>query len=412
MSLTSPFAVSVSKGADAPRALQPDEWEQLRALVNASLFPGMFERYPQLFNEANRQNLRVIAADSRVASHVGMTERPATLLGSRVDVACVGGVATLEGERGRGYASALFQDACDKAARDGVDFMLISGARRLYTRVGCRRVGADAEYDVLPEHTPALRAPAPDLEIQPVESLDVAATTLGALYATEPTRFLRPREDWQWALKSGWALNRPASIFAFSRSGTARAYAVVWRPLQEATENGARPDASRFSRAAEIAGDRTTLVAGLAALVEALDVGRLIVHAGQWDVALRSMLEAAGLTPRPAHSWGTLRVINFPQLMERLRPLLAERLGQAEAGRLHFWTDAPPGGPDGRFGIRRDDEEVVIEGLGTLGVFLFGSVDPEVGEAAGACIQGSSRLRTLLSRVLPLPALWYGLNFA
>ncbi|MBI3969700.1 MAG: GNAT family N-acetyltransferase [Chloroflexi bacterium] len=395
---------------EGPRALQPNEWQQVRALVNAALFPGMFERYPQLFNEPNRENLRVMAANGRVVSHVGMTKRPATLLGCRVDVACVGGVATLEDQRGRGYASALFQDACDKAAGDGIDFMLISGARGLYTRVGCRRVGADAEYDVTPEHAPRLRGLAPDVEVRPIESVDIAATTLAALYEAEPNRFLRPREDWQWALESGWALNRAARIFAFGRNGTGRAYCVVWQPASESPEPAAGPTAPRFSRVAEFAGDRTAIVAGLAALVQRLGVERLVVHVGRWDTVLQSMLKAAGLTPTPAHVWGTLRVINFPQLMERLRPLLAARLGQYVAGRLRFWADAPLGAPEGRFGIRHAGAEVVVTGIDALGVFLFGTVDPAA--AAAAQPVGSDRLRAQLAQVLPFPALWYGLNFA
>ena len=61
---------------DGPRSLHSSEWEQLNTVVETVFRPGMFEQYPQLFNEANRHNLRVVAADGKVVSHVGMIERP------------------------------------------------------------------------------------------------------------------------------------------------------------------------------------------------------------------------------------------------------------------------------------------------------------------------------------------------
>src|SRR5947209_3284810 len=128
---------------DGPRAPRPDEWDQLDALVSTIFAPRMFRRFPQLYNEANRPNLRVVAEDGRIVCHVGMIQREASLAGCRVGVACIGSVATFEEYRGRGFASLAFQDACDKAAADGVDVMLISGGRGLYTRAGCRRFGPD-----------------------------------------------------------------------------------------------------------------------------------------------------------------------------------------------------------------------------------------------------------------------------
>src|SRR5262249_46474734 len=147
--------------ADGPRGLQADEWDQLNALVSTVFSRRMFARFPQLFNEANRSNLRVVAEDGRVVSHVGMIQREASLAGCRVRVACVGAVATYEDYRGRGFASLAFQDACDKAADDGVDLMLISGGRGLYTRTGCRRVGRDHDFVVTAEHVGGLRQAGP-----------------------------------------------------------------------------------------------------------------------------------------------------------------------------------------------------------------------------------------------------------
>src|SRR5581483_7666368 len=141
---------------DGPRALKPNEWTQLDALVSAVFRPQMFHDYPQLFNERNRHNLRIVAEDGKVVTHVGMIERPASLAGCRIDVACIGAVATYPDYRGKGFASQAFQDCCDKAAADGIDIMLISGGRGLYTRVGCRQVRQDWDVAIAPEGASAL----------------------------------------------------------------------------------------------------------------------------------------------------------------------------------------------------------------------------------------------------------------
>ena len=80
--------------ADGPRALLPDEWPQLDALVSTVFRSTMLLNYPQLFNAENQDNLRIIADGGTVVSHVGMIQRPASFLGCRINVACVGAVAT------------------------------------------------------------------------------------------------------------------------------------------------------------------------------------------------------------------------------------------------------------------------------------------------------------------------------
>ena len=186
-------------------------------MVSTVFRPEMFHDYPQLFNEANREHLRVVATGGKVVCHVGFTERPASLSGCRIDVACIGAVATLPEQRGRGYASAAFQDACERAAADGVDVMLISGGRGLYTRVGCRAVGRDWGFSLTPQT--ALRLAAlpgvagtAHYTLAPAGPPQIGA--LRALYQREPVRFLRPLEDWEMAFQCGIVMNTAADFWA------------------------------------------------------------------------------------------------------------------------------------------------------------------------------------------------------
>ncbi len=414
----------------APRALQPHEWDSLNRLVSTVFRPTMFEHYPQLFNEANRENLRVVVLDGEVVSHVGMTQRWASLAGCTVKVACIGAVATYEAYRGRGYATAAFADAQRKARADGVDIMLISGARGLYLRAGCRRVGRDLEYIATAEHRQALIALVPTahpLLLRPAgpEHIPVLRT----LHAAEPVRFIRPLEDWEMALQCRIVMNRPADFYLVeqgaSEAGTqpvAVAYLIVQRPGPERAPAG-QPPGPLTARVAEFAGDRRAVAAALPLvqllhrlpralpvtvaaalpLVQQHDpVLQVRLHVMGSDTVLQAHLNAAGLTGVPAPASGTLLVINFPQLMERVRPYLAERLGQAVAQELEF-SEAP----DGRYVIRRGSDAVILPNAGHLGNFLFGTVDPD----ADCVPEGDAALLSLLQQALPLPALWYGVNY-
>jgi predicted N-acetyltransferase YhbS len=387
--------------ADGPRALLPEEWPQLDALVSTVFRSTMLANYPQLFNAENRDNLRVVADEGRVVSHVGMIQRSASLLGCGVKVACVGAVATYPEQRGHGYASLAFQDCCELAAADGCDLILISGGRGLYTRVGCRRVGQDwtALVDVADAAT-AARLPATEaLEVRAIgeERLDAVA----ALYQAEPVRFLRPLEDWQRAFACRIVMAGHAEFWGLFLHDRLVAYIVVQPPRagRQATDTAS-------VRVVEYAGDRAAIVGALSRLAHHYQARQVNLHLQGWDRALRLRLLSAGSQATPSPTWGTLRVLNFPQFMERCRPMLAERLGTAAAAGLRFAADEQPGSAVGGFTISAGSRQLRLPDLGTLATFLFTDAQgpaPESPEAAG--------LRALLQPALPLPTLWYGISY-
>jgi predicted N-acetyltransferase YhbS len=382
--------------ADGPRALRDDEWEQLNALESAVFRPEMFQNYPQLFDGRNRENLRVVAEDGKVVSHVGMTERGASLAGCRVDVCCIGAVATYDEYRGRGFASQAFQDCCDKAARDGVDVMLISGGRGLYTRVGCRQVGHDWEVSFTPETVPAnLR----ERRAMPAALTATDIPAMRALHEQEGVRFHRPLDDWRMAFECGVVMNTASDFWGIESA----AYVICHQPDKIRRRN---PDDPRLVRVVEYAGDRGAVLSALPALLEHYAAGRLTLHVQGTDAAMQAQLRALGVQLAPAGSSGTIRVINFVQLMERCRSLLAERMGADAAAALRFEAEGAPGSAEGGFSIRSGTETVRIPDLATLAEFLFGSPKREA-----PAIEGSSRLASTLAEALPLPSLWYGINY-
>ena len=376
---------------DGPRSLHSDEWAQLNTVVETVFRPGMFEQYPQLFNEANRDNLRVVVADGKVVSHVGMIERPASLLGCAIQVCCIGGVATLPDYRERGYASAAFADAVAKARTDGVDLMLISGGRGLYLRAGSRRVGQDQEFIVTPTAAPRLQATTTGIRVAAVTAEHLPL--LQDLYAAEAVRFVRWQEDWRMAFDCKYVMNRPTEFHLIYRGADPVAYLLIQKPRPGAAENDPRV-------VAEFAGDRTALACALGQLASERNIA-LRVHVLRADTVLASLLGGAALPADPAPFSGTLLVINFVQLMERLRPLLAERLGAETARQLTFHAATD------HFTIAKGEESITLSGRGDLALYLFGS--PNDDEAIAPA--GSPALAAQLEQALPFPALWYGISY-
>ncbi len=386
---------------DGPRPLRTDEWDQLNALVSAVFRPTMFHDYPQLFDEQNRLNLRVVAEDGKIVCHVGMIERPASLAGCCVDVACIGAVATYEEYRGKGFASQAFQDCCDKAAADGIDLMLISGGRGLYTRVGCRRVGQDWDFIVDAQNVGTLRTvAAQSFELTPIGVEQ--AGDLRDLYQTEPVRFLRPLDDWRKAFACRVVMARTAEFWGVSAGSVLLAYLIVNPPSAMRRS----PGDPALTRVAEYAGDRAAIVDALPRLFDHYGAERLLIHVQGTDPVLRAWLEESRIVGIPSPTWGTVRVINFPQLMERCRPLLAERIGAATAAELRFEADERPGSALGGFTIRRGSDALRLSDLGALAHYLFGTPD-----GVSAIPEGSTDLAAELAPALPLPSLWYGISY-
>lgn len=369
---------------DGPRALGAEEWDSLRALTDAVFRPGMPEQYPQLFDEANRENLRVCVDGGRCVSHVGMTERGATLFGCSLGVCSVGAVATHPDSRGRGLASACFDDAVDKAARDGMDVMLVSGDRSLYRRRGCLEIGGDAAFTLTPAQAGALDESA-RLSVTVSLMTDQDLPLVRECYRAEPVRFVRAPDDYHFAQQSGLVMDSACDFWVVRERGAFRAYAVVER----------RDDGLRV-RLLEFAGDRRALLAALPGLI-----GRVAPAALQWQVArhdgpFRSLCEGAGLAPTPAPSPGTVKLLRFVPLMERMRPRWEELLGARDAARLSFRQS----GDQYAFGFGGDTLPADRDRTTRL---LFHPA------AVSALTPGPCA--DVLRQILPLPWVWPGINY-
>ena len=90
----------------------------------------------------------MIVQDGNPISHVGIWEGLILIYGYTFKIGMIGAVCTHPNYRGRGYASALVKDAFAKMKTDHVDFVLVSGVRDLYKRVGCVEAGRIYRYRI------------------------------------------------------------------------------------------------------------------------------------------------------------------------------------------------------------------------------------------------------------------------
>ena len=370
---------------EGPRGLRPEELHSLRELTGVVFRPTLVDEYPQLFHEGNFENLRVCVDAGRCVSQVGMTTRRASFFGCSVQVGCIGAVATHPEYRGQGLASRCFDDAVQKAFTDGTDLLLVSGNRALYRRAGCLHAPCGETFTLTAEDAPPSANPAVTIAAMTEADLPLVREW----YRREPVRFLRPAEDYDRAFACGVVMNRPSQFLVVRENGDVRGYLIV----------GQRDGEAR-ARVAEFAGDRHALLAALPAVLQHANASALGWQVPGHDVLLRALCGDAGLSGTPATSPGTIKVINFPQLMERLRPRWEELLGTERAARLSFSQQ------NDAFVVRYGNDELAWD-RDTMTRLLLGVPDGEQPPK----IEASRELTEALATILPLPCLWYGLNY-
>jgi GNAT superfamily N-acetyltransferase len=371
---------------DGPRGVRVEDQESLRALTDKVMRRGLVDDYPQLFDAYNWDNLSICTDDSTCVSHVGMVQRWATMLGCTIKAGGIGGVCTDPDYRSRGLASLCFDRAMEKARADGVDLMIVSGDRDLYRRRGCVHVGSVAHYSVQADALPdAMERAAADVTVD--TATDAEMDAIAALYQREPVRYIRPPADYRFARKSTIVMDRPSDFMTIRAGSALRAYAIQPRttPCQSA-------------RLLEWAGDRHALFGAIPHLLRRSALAGLSVPVAAHDDLMRDLFETVGLTGARQTSPGTVSLVNYPQLMERLRPHFVERLGDT-GNRLRFSEVT------GDYSLYLGDEAFTTD-RSTMGRLLFGNADGWMESE----VPLPNALREALQQIVPLPTLWFGVN--
>ena len=371
---------------DGPRALRAEDLPSLRELTDLVMRVGLVDQFPQLFTEENFPNSRICVENGRCVSHVGLTLQGASFYGCWTRVGCIGGVCTHPEYRKLGLASACFDDAMRWAEAQGADLFQVSGYRNLYRMRGCVYVGRDLVFTLTPEPLPALSG-LPEVTVQPMT--DAELPLVMECYRAEPVRFHRTPQDYYLATHGGWVMNRPSEFLVVRERGDFRGYVIA----PQVETNGS-------ARLAELAGDRRALMAALPIILQHGGLASLSFQVMRHDALLRSLLEQVGLSGTPQSTPGTITLLNFPRLMERMRPLFVELLGAQTAAQLRYAQE------EVQCTFALGEEEFTTD-RSEAARMLFGT--PE--GLSPLLLEREGRLGEVLRAILPLPTLWYGINY-
>lgn len=373
--------------------MRPELRESLMSLLDRVFFPGsglsMAERFAFYLRPENYETLLIFRDGQRVVTHVGFGEWTVSCFGHSLRVGLVGGVATEPDYRGRGLATKAFQEAVRLHRERGGHLMMISGGRGMYLRNGACRVGEFPAYVV--EHRAGSDIDSAGLGIERCRIED--AGVLGEMYRQKAIHFVRPLDEWVASLERGVCAGRPGEFWLIRRDGRPSAYLILSTGLGEKQDEWV---------VKEWGGSVRDALGALCELREREGLPKVHWTTYPHERELAAALERAGACRTGSTTMGgMLRVTNFVALMETLRGYSAERLDWKDAAALEF--EELPGE---RFSIRVGDESLTIDGYGPLAEALFGPAPP-------AAVSGArGRLRHLLERLLPFPAVRYDLTYA
>ena len=375
---------------EGPRAVREQEFDSLIQLVNRvfrSEGGNMQTEYPQLFNAENLGNLLVMVDDGRVISHIGLLFRDVTIYGCRLTVGCIGAVATDEEYRGRGLASKLLFDAFARIEEVGGSLILISGGRGLYRRNACVPVLRSMYFEI--SRSFADKNADSELTLKSFDSSEIA--TVSALYRREPVRFLRPVEDYRYFLDSGVVMSHPSDLWLIKRGSRVVAYVVV--------QKGGT--ASTAPQIVEYAGDRRAIVQSLAMLIDhsgGTDSLNLFVPVA--DEPFCWQLQDLDLTGVKQEGW-TVRIQNFEQFLQSMRPYFAEILGTSLAQSV----TVEDSDSDITFFVGKEQLTLSRDDATAL---VFGTADNRERQILE---EHKGTIAETLGELFPIPAPWYGLNY-
>jgi GNAT superfamily N-acetyltransferase len=385
---------------EGPRLIRRDEIIESARLFNLC-FGGPAipneEEILSAYATPRRGGTYALLHAGRPVSQIMLFHDQIKMLDGTIQAGSIGGVCTHPDFRNQGLTTRLLEYCARQLRQEGATLMLISGARGVYTRLGNVFHGKFVYFTIRPESNPGIRKG--DLVIRKASATDALRCSL--LYQLEPVHFLRRKSDFAAALenpKSNTYLHSDPWIV--ERAGEAVAYLFLGIPYDQ-------PQSAGIRHVSEFAGSR-------AALAEAIP---LIMATGnlqevQWPVAWQDGELIRLLRERYENSFAaldghTLRIINFPNFMKDLSPILRARLDTSLLRGLRFEQSGQLLGGTGadRYAIVRGKDRLELDGA-TLTYLVMGDADPQAEE-----VHANGALEEVLRSLFPLPSFTPGLNY-
>jgi GNAT superfamily N-acetyltransferase len=303
---------------EGPRAIKKHELPLLESMANTVFRHGeqapqtMFQEYPDLYDDANCPNIRIITEDGAPVANINYLPQTLVIEGCRIPAATLGGVSTLEDYRGKGYSSLLLADCINRMKEQKLCLLHVSGDRSMYRRAGCQPAGRMLHFD-LDASTPFYV----DSDIVVRDADDADLFEICRLYNRESVRYDRSMDRMELLLHSRKFLGHPTSerrTLVVQRAGVMEAYAVVL------IEKGS-------GEVGEWAGNKRLVLAAIPLILRTCHLASVHGDILQHEKDVIAFLMQLGCTLMDRRLDGTIKILDFTALMESLDPYF----------QAHYW---------------------------------------------------------------------------
>ncbi|KUK14326.1 MAG: hypothetical protein PWQ34_62 [Caldanaerobacter sp.] len=375
---------------EGPRACKKEEFKDAINLINQVFRtsqghnPTMEEEFPLLLSEENLENMRVIVEDGKVVSIVNFYITTILIEGIPIKAASIGAVCTHEDYRGKGYSSLLLDDAEKEMRKKGVDVILVSGDRSLYLRKGYCKAGWAVRFDVYPEEL--------EEDIELVEFENKYLIEVAKMYNKQPTRYYRSLFEFKNLLKGAttpWG-NFTYKTYLIKKGDLLKGY-VVLRIIN---------DNPRKGYVIEYSGDKRIIYESLKKMAAIYSLEYVRVPC-TFNDDMVEVLKEKGVSYEEINLLGTVKILNFQQLMEKLKPYFLQYVEKDIIENLRFSEK------ENNYAFEIKNEILKIDDVVKLTKLVFGD------KGFGMEVDDISPiLKEFISTVFPLPFVWPGnLNF-
>lgn len=185
--------------------LKPEEYDEFMRFLEKcyrhtrDYFP---RRYPHVWckDTVDYENRLILKVDGKIVSHVGIFPLKLIVEDCTIPVGGIGGVATLQEYRGRGYMTKLMNAAIEKMKKDGYPLSVLWGDRQRYGHFGYENAGKLAYITV------SLRSLKIEAKVEKIDydRLDVDYSKLNVikqLHKKEPLRLERSDDFYERVFK-------------------------------------------------------------------------------------------------------------------------------------------------------------------------------------------------------------------
>ncbi|MBM3210972.1 GNAT family N-acetyltransferase, partial [Candidatus Poribacteria bacterium] len=344
---------------EGPRTPKESEYSATIELNRATFFRDTpiqqaHREWPMFLRKETRKNSFIMLYEGQPVSLITRLTRDIFVRGHKMKMGFIGGVCTHPDHRGKGLAGTVLAATIQRFIDTDVDFVYISGARRLYYSAGANHIGGFSNY-LVPSNVS--HSSGKDISIRKASLED--AELLVSISEKDETRFVRDKIDYELVIENGHCSGGQC-IFNIIESGS--------QPVAYIATRGINYKEGKWTQNVfEYHGDREAIFAALLHLAkEPGPNGNLVVEVKPGEV-LGEKLRSIGIEPIPGRIGGTVKVVNFTGTMEKLRPFFAQKFGNSFSNSLEFSAG------NGRYVISGEGGYLEIDGEDNMVWTLLGA---------------------------------------